>query len=195
LIFSLLVSHIATKAFIAWNALHSTHRFRANLLHEIATPIEAHALAGIYRTRARRENRISLIALIIANALIFALLLSGAPVPATFEEKFALCFALAAGVGLLFLDASALFWNGLLRGATSDNLHQAFSISFGAIVGIPWAVAWVFAALRYGEAITLNEIAAYFLLWTLLGGTISWIAAATAKSRFEREIRTLLAEP
>jgi hypothetical protein len=65
---------------------------------------------------------------------------------------------------------------------------------FGSIVGIPWVVAWAFASLHSGEAVTLNELAAYFAIWPLLGGTISWIAAANGKSRFEREIRTLLSD-
>jgi hypothetical protein len=194
LIVSLLGSHVAVKAFMAWGVVNSTHRFRANLMHELATPIDAKGLAVVYRKRAWRGNGAAFMAVAFANIALIAALATGTRVPASLEQKFAICCALAAGVGLLFVDASALFWSGLVSGVATNNVHRAFSRLFGTVVGIPWAVAWAFSALHSGEAVTVNELAAYFILWTLLGGSMSWIIAAKAKGRFEHELRALVSE-
>jgi hypothetical protein len=194
LIVALLGSHVAVKAFMAWSAVDCTHRFKTNLMHELATPIDAKGLAMIYRKRAWRGNGAALMAVAFANIALVAALATGMRVPASLEQKFAICCALAAGVGVLFLDASALFWGGLVSGVATNNVHRAFSRLFGTVVGIPWAVAWAFSALHSGEAVTVNELAAYFILWTLLGGSMSWITAAKAKGRFEHDLRALVSE-
>jgi hypothetical protein len=191
----LVATHVAVKVWIAWVALSATDRFRANLLHELATPIEPLDLAMIYRKRVGRVCAPGLIALTVGNLLLIGLIAFGASVPATLEQKFALSFALAAGIALLFLDASALFWAGILGGASRLNSSSSLSRICGTIIGIPWIAAWAFSALHSGEAVTLNESAAYFILWTLLGGSLSWIVAARSKNRWEREVRSLVSEP
>jgi hypothetical protein len=150
-------------------------------------------LSRIYRVRAWKENAPALIALTAANVLVIELLMFGTHVPATMEQKFALCFALTAGTGMLLLDASALFWTGLVAGLTRKD-RNSFSKICGGIIGIPWAAAWMFSALHSGEAVTLNEMAAYFILWTLLGGSLSWVVATRSRNRFEREVRWLVFE-
>ena len=194
LIVALLGSHVAIKTFMAWGVVNSTHRFKAHLMHELATPIDAKGLAVIYRKRAWRRNGPALMAIAFANIAFLAALATGMRVPASLEQKFAISCALVAGVGVLFLDASAMFWGGLVSGIATNNVHRAFSRLFGTIIGIPWAVAWAFSALHSGEAVTVNELAAYFVVWTLLGGSMSWIIAAKAKGRFEHDLRALVSE-
>ena len=185
----LLAAHVATKAWLGWKWTHATRRCRANLLHELATPISASELSRIYRSRAWKENSPALTALTAANVLAIGLLVFGTHVPATMEQKFALCLALTFGIGLLFLDAAALFWAGLVAGIAREDGPSSFSKIYGVIMGVPWAAAWAFSALHSGETVTLNETAAYFVLWTILGGSVSWVVATRSRSRFEREVR------
>ena len=191
---ALLAIHLALKAIILWAAILRTHRLKKNLMHESITGLDGPEFAAIHRNKLRRDFSPATFALASINILFACALVFGVKAPATFEQKFALSLALGGGAISLFLDASALIWRGLLSGVTSSNIHHSFTTVFATIVGIPWAVAWMFSALRSGEAITLNEVAAYFFLWTALGAAISWCARTTAKDKMQRDLRHLLSE-
>jgi hypothetical protein len=191
---ALLAIHLALKAFILWAAIVQTHRLKKNLMHESITSLDAAEFPAIHRNKLRRAFAPAVIALACINILFVCALVFGVKAPATFEQKFALSLALAGGAILLFLDASALVWRGLLSGVTTTNVHHSFATLFATIIGIPWAVAWIFSALHSGEAVTLNEVAAYFFLWIALGAAISWFARTTAKDKMQRDLRRLLAE-
>jgi len=104
--------------------------------------------------------------------------------PIKFEEKLPLATILLFGIFSLLLDSFALRWRGLFG--------PPFS-TLGIILGIPWAVAWAFAALHTGEAFTMNEGAAYFFLWTALSSTISWIVGNSARQKALKDFRELAA--
>jgi hypothetical protein len=190
----LLALHIATKAFIVWQAISRTHRLNQNLMHEAVTSVGSVEFAAFHRRELRKQFATPLFCLAGINLLLILLLLFGVSFPVTMEQKLALGFALAGGAALLFLDASALAWRGFLSGVTTHNVHRSFATIFATIVGIPWAVAWLFSAFHAGEATTLNEGAAYFFLWIGLGAAISWFARSTAKEKLERDLRRLLSE-
>jgi hypothetical protein len=190
----LLALHVATKAFILWQAICRTHRLKQNLMHESVTAVHPVEFPAFHRKQLRRQFTTPLLCLAGINVAFVLLLLLGVGFPVTMEQKLAVGFAAAGGTGLLFLDASALAWRGLLSGVTTHNVHRSFATIFTTIVGIPWAVAWIFSALHAGEAMTLNEGAAYFFLWIGLGAAISWFARSTAKEKLERDLRRMLAE-
>jgi hypothetical protein len=190
----LLALHLGLKAFIISGAIAATQRFRNNLQHEAVTAIESGEWTGIYRKRLLRQYRLPLIALACANFAFIALLIFRSSLPVTLEQRFALALASISGVVLLFIDASALAWRGLLCGITTKNVPQTFARLFGGIIGIPWAVGWAFSALHSGEATTLNETAAFFVLWMVLGGSVSWIAGTTAKNKLQRDFREIVSE-
>lgn len=190
----LLAMHVATKAFIIWHAISRTHRLKQNLMHESVTAADSVEVAAFHRRELRKQFATPLFCLAGTNLLLVAVLLFGVRFPVTIEQKLALGFALAGGAALLFLDASALAWRGLLSGVTTHNVHRSFATIFATIVGIPWAVAWLFSAFHAGEATTLNETAAYFFLWINLSAAISWFARSTAKEKLERDLRRLLSE-
>jgi hypothetical protein len=190
----LLALHVATKAFIVWHAIARTHRLKQNLMHESVTAVDPVQFAALHRRELRKQFATPLFCLVATNVAIVLLLLFGVGFPVTMEQKLALACALTGGAALLFLDASALAWSGLLSGVTTHNVHRSFATIFATIVGIPWAVAWAFSAFHAGEAMTLNEGAAYFFLWIGLGAAISWFARASAKEKLEHDLRRLLSE-
>ena len=191
---ALLAIHLALKALILWSAILRTHRLKKNLMHESITGLDDPEFAAIHRNKLQRAFAPAIIALAGMNILFVGALVFGVKAPATFEQKFAISLALSGGAILLFLDTSALIWRGLLSGVTANDIHHSFATLFATIVGVPWAVAWMFSALRSGEAVTLNEVAAYFLLWISLGAAISWFARTTAKEKMQRDLRRLLSE-
>ena len=191
---ALLAIHLALKAFVLWAALVRTHRLKKNLMHESITGLDGPEFAAIHRNKLRREFAPAIITLACINILFVCALVFGIKAPATFEQKFALSLALGGGAMLLFLDASALVWRGLLSGVTTTNVHHSFSTLFAKIIGIPWAAAWIFSALHSGEGVTLNEVAAYFFLWIALGAAISWFARTSAKDKMQRDLRRLVSE-
>jgi hypothetical protein len=186
--------HVALKAYVAWAAINSTARLRRNLDDETTTTLEQFEVAALHRRRLWREFVTPVIGLACVNVAFVLMLLWGVAFPATLEQKLALGLTLAGGAALLFVDTSALVWRGALSGLTTRNSRAAYARSLALIVGLPWAVAWVFAALHAGEAFTLNEGAAYFFMWLALSAGISWIARVTAKEKLQRDLRRLLSE-
>jgi hypothetical protein len=192
--FILVALHLVTKAFILCRAISQTHRLKQNLMNEAVTGLDPTEFAKLHRSTLRRQFAPFLFALAAANLLFLSLLVFGVSFPATLEQKLALGLALAGGATLLFIDASALAWRGILSGVTTNHVHHSFATLFATIVGIPWAVAWAFSAFHAGEATTLNETAAYFFLWITLGAGISWFARSTAKDKLQRDLRQMLSE-
>ncbi|HUS34079.1 MAG TPA: hypothetical protein VM680_01885 [Verrucomicrobiae bacterium] len=191
---ALLALHIATKAFILWHGIARTHRLKHNLMHEAVTGLDPVEFAACHRKNLRDQFAAPLFCVAGINVVFVLLLLFAVRFPITMEQRLALGFALVGGAALLFVDASALAWRGLLSGVTTHNVHRSFATIFATIVGIPWAVAWVFSAFHAGEPMTLNEGAAYFFLWIGLGAAISWFARSTAKEKLQRDLRRMLAE-
>lgn len=152
-----------------------------NIAFELLAPLSPLELCEL-RQRSR-FFRTSLFALAGVN---LAILLSANYWPIKLEEKLPLALALAFGIVSLFLDTFALRWRGLFGNPFS---------TLGIILGIPWAVAWAFAALHTGEAFTMNEGAAYFFVWTALGSTLSWMVGNAAKQKALRDFRELAASP
>lgn len=186
--------HLCAKALVVWRALHLTHDCRSNLMHEAITPMSVDELCEGRCVQLRRAFAAPIACLLGANVVFLCLILFGAPLPITLEQKVALGFALATGAALLLLDASALGWQGLLAGLHTTNMSRSFTLIFSVIIGVPWVAAWAFYAMHAGEAFTFNEGAAYFFLWIALGGVISWIARVSAKEKLHRELRYLLSE-
>lgn len=191
---ALVALHLAAKAFILWQAISHTHRLKQNLMDEAVTGLETADFVTIHRARLRRQFGPFVFTLAAANLVFLGLLMGGVRFPVTLEQKLGLGLALASGAVLLFIDASALAWRGILSGATTRNIRRSFATIFTIVIGIPWAAAWLFSALHAGEAVTLNETAAYFILWISLGCAISSFARATAKEKLERDFRHILAE-
>jgi hypothetical protein len=191
---ALLGLHIAAKSFLTRDAIESAYRLKPNLFHEAVTPLAATEIVTLHGGRILRSHLPSVVALIAANSALILLLVKGCALPVNTEQRVALGIALGGGALLLLFDVSALLWCGFLRGLTSSNPRRSFAVLIGTILGIPWAVAWTFSALHSGEQITLNDAAAYFVLWSVLGGAISWICGANAKARLRRDLREILAE-
>jgi hypothetical protein len=165
-------------AFAMANAMNSP-----NVAFEMLAPLNSAELSAL-RQKTFRSRRMALVALAFLNA---AALLAAGLWPLKLEEKLPLALILGFGILSLFMDAFALTWLAML------NRKPLFSLA--TILGIPWAVAWAFAALHTGEAFTLNEGAAYFFLWTALGSTLSWLAGSAAKQKLLRDFREIAASP
>ena len=150
-----------------------------NIAHEMLTPLSPSRLCE--RWQRLPYFRASLLALAGLNV---AILLCANYWPIKFEEKLPLAMLLVFGIASLFLDTFALRWRGMFGNPFP---------TLGIILGIPWAVAWAFAALHTGEAFTMNEGAAYFFLWTALSSTISWISGNAARQKALRDFRELAA--
>ena len=186
--------HLGLKAYVGWTAITSTSRLRRNLNDEAITGLHPFQVAALHRTRLWREFGFPFIGLGFVNVAFVLMIILGVPFPATIEQKLALSLALTGGAALLFIDGSALLWRGTLGAITTFDARASFARSLTLIIGMPWAVGWIFSALHSGEAFTLNEGAAYFLMWLALSGSISWIARVTAKEKLQRDLRRLLSE-
>jgi hypothetical protein len=189
---ALFAAHLAFKAFLAWSAIAWMRRHRASLTHEAVTPLDSEEFAKRLGRLVTRRFRGAFVMLGALNLFTVYLLTANAPLPVTMEQRLALGLILAAGALILFIDARALSWRGLLSGALTHDTHRSFARLFGVIIGIPWFAGWAFQALHAGEAFTFNEGAAYFVLWAALGGVLSWGAGSTAKDRLIRELREIL---
>jgi hypothetical protein len=186
--------HLGLKAYVGWTAITSTSRLRRNLNDEAITGLHPFEVAALHRKRLWRELGFPFIGLAFVNVAFVLMILFGVPFPATLEQKLALSLTLTGGTALLFIDSSALLWRGTLSAITTFNPRASYARSLTLIIGVPWAAAWIFAALHSGEAFTLNEGAAYFFMWLALSGSVSWIARVTAKEKIQRDLRRLLSE-
>jgi hypothetical protein len=174
-------THLLFKARVAFamaNAMRSP-----NVTFEMIAPLNANELAGL-RRKSFRVARGALLALAFLN---MAILVTAGFWPLKMEEKLPLALVLGFGIVSLFLDTFALAWLAMLK--------RKPLVSLAIILGIPWAVAWAFAALRTGEAFTMNEGAAYFFLWAALGSTLSWLVGSAAKQKLQRDFREIAASP
>jgi hypothetical protein len=129
-----------------------------------------------------RFNPFQVMLLLIAFVHI-ALLASIRSWPLDAEQSLGLAILLISGMISLYLDASALHWRHVLKINPLTNL--------AVVLGIPWAVAWVFATLRAGDAFTLNEMAGYFILWSVVGGILSRIVGVSAKQKVQANLISL----
>ena len=165
-------SHVA---FEMWRAMRSP-----NLTLETLAPLSPAELCELRRQSFRFLSP-ALIALAASNTVILLLVNVW---PIKIEQILPLALVLAFGIVSLFLDTFALRWRGMIGNPL---------LTIGIVMGIPWAVAWAFAALHTGEAFTMNEGAAYFFLWTVLGSTLSWMVGNAAKQKALRDFRRLAA--
>jgi hypothetical protein len=173
-------SMIALYATHVYYKVHLTRRASARIVSEnfaieSSTPLSPNELC--------RFNFLSRPIMTLAACHILLLLLS--PFwPVSMEERLALRLVLTFGVFSLSLDSYALHWHSMLTG----NAFQTISI----VIGIPWAVAWMLAALHTGEAFTLNEAAAYFFVWSALGSILSWAVGNSAREKVQRNLREII---
>ena len=152
-----------------------------NVAFEIVTSLTPVELCGL-----RQRLRFFRAALLGLAALNLSILLLANYWPIKLEEKLPLALVLAFGIASLFLDTFTLRWRVMFGNPFS---------TLGIVLGIPWAVAWAFAALHTGEAFTMNEGAAYFFVWIALGLTLSWMVGNAAKQKALRDFRELAASP
>jgi hypothetical protein len=179
---SLIILYAAHLYFKAGVAFEISGAMRSpNFTSEIVAPLNSGELCEL-RQKSSRWRRTGLFTLASLN---IAILLLANLWPIKLEEKLPLALVLGFGIVSLFLDTVALTWRGMFNGSPISALT--------IVLGIPWAMAWIFAALHTGEAFTMNEGAAYFFLWAALGSTLSWVIGGAAKQKALRDFRELAA--
>jgi hypothetical protein len=169
----LYAGHLYWKARLAWAA--KTRIISANLAIESTTLLSPAQLCVGPKLHP---------AILSLLAIHLTLLAAASLWPLGLDEKFALALVLIVGIFSLFVDSFALHWRGMIDANPPRTL--------ATILGIPWAVAWILAALHTGDAFTLNEAAAYFLVWSASGLTLSWFAGSAAKERILGTLREVI---
>jgi len=182
----LLAAHLFTKIKLCSSAANLKVQ---NLAHELVTGASVEEICARLQALAKRRARPFVFALCGLNILALVLI-AQCPFPISADERKVVELLLIAGVGLLFLDARALLWKGLLLGIAKAPVRATLLF----VLALPWAIAWLFYSLHTGEPIGMNEGAAMLVIWLSASAAASSITGSTAKTKLLNSLRELVSQ-
>jgi hypothetical protein len=184
--------HVTLKVLlaVAANSVLSKARHARTLAPLLATPVSAADWLGAAHRAVRRRHRLPLAATLLANwVALGSIALSGGSMFAL-SEKVMIGVVLVAGCVQLWNDAFALCWLGMWRGLGGRGLGVALLETLGGVLVPPWAVMVALLAFNVGSFYSVNEFAAYFLVWLGFGGLLSPVAGAWARHELIHQLRS-----
>jgi hypothetical protein len=159
-------------------------------IRNIADQLVTNASLDEICARVRRHVRIAPIVLSLTTLNVLAIvILQFAPLPMSLYERHVVQVLLLVGIGLLFLDARALVWQGMWLRLAGQSLQQSLLL----VLALPWAIGWIPYALHTGN-MGDNEAVGVFILWFTSSCAISSFIGSGAKSKLQISLRELVSE-
>jgi hypothetical protein len=110
------------------------------------------------------------------------------------EERTVFVETYLGGLILLFLDARAISWIGMLMGFKNRNHHWAIFKTVGIVILIPWLCVFFFMMIVQGRRPN-GEMTVWVIVYFMLTAGYNLLLAAGARQTLARELRESAAYP
>jgi hypothetical protein len=191
LMFVAFAMHVLLKVFIATESARRLNEDRRSGALELllVSPLSISQILSGQASALRRMFTGPISILTIVNVFVLGLVAGPDPMKMEGQAQVATCELLFGGLVLMFLDAWALSWVGMLMGYRKRRHHWAIFATLLRILLLPWLGAFFFFLLSIGGRASPDTFIALALFYFFLVGLFDAALVAWARQSLRAELR------
>jgi hypothetical protein len=191
LMFVAFAMHVVLKVFIATEAARRFNEDRRSGALEllVVSPLSISQIISAQAAALRNMFVGPMLVVAVVNAFVLWLVAGPDPMNMRGDGQVMICELYFGGLVLMFLDAWALSWVGMLMGYRKRRHHWAIFATLLRIVLLPWLGAFFFFLLSVGGRSSADTFIALALFYFFFVGLFDAALVAWARQSLSVELR------